>query len=74
MYLHLRLHLCFRFWSVTASPEAPWTTPLALGVRVGVTHVMLAGAATSVLQAPAAATPTACTSVSSLPSLSLNEE
>ena len=47
--LRLRLGLCFHFWSVTVSPEAPWTTSVAVGARGDVPHIMLAGGATTVL-------------------------
>lgn len=52
--MHVRLGLCFHLQSVTVSPEAPWTPSVVLEASVNVTHIMLAGAAIIVLQAPTA--------------------
>ena len=76
MYLCLRPCLCFHLWSVSASSEAPSTSPLVLGgVSVNFTHVMLAGAASSV--APGSCCCSKCQHVcllSAFPSLKQEEQ
>lgn len=51
----LTLHLCCYPRNGSASPAAPRTSALAPGVRAGIGHITLAGAAPSVLLVPPAA-------------------